>query len=92
MNTPSQLYGSTYRASARISKLKHLHEVYETWLKMRNLLEQHAPSWYPDDLQERVESLVPRIDALATNPSREVVNTNGEEVLTSPDDQVVGAL
>jgi len=34
-----------------------LQELYDTWLKMRNLLEEYAPSWYSDPVRERVEAL-----------------------------------
>jgi hypothetical protein len=40
---------------------EHLQELYDTWLKMRDLLEQYAPLWYSDTVRERVEALAGRI-------------------------------
>jgi hypothetical protein len=37
-------------------------KLYETLLKMRDLLEGYAPSWYSDDLRERVETVVQQIE------------------------------
>jgi hypothetical protein len=34
--------------------------LYDTFLKLRGLLEEYAPSWYSDDLREEVEMLVQR--------------------------------
>lgn len=46
------------RADAEILPAPELlQEMYDTWLQMRNLLEQYAPSWYSDTLRERVEAL-----------------------------------
>jgi len=36
-------------------------ELYETFLKMRDLLEGYAPSWYPEDLREKAEAVVRHI-------------------------------
>ncbi len=40
---------------------EHLQELYDTWLKMRDLLEQYAPLWYSDTVRERVEALAGRM-------------------------------
>ena len=32
--------------------------LYDTFLKMRDLLEAYAPAWYFDDLRKRVEAAV----------------------------------
>ena len=36
--------------------------LYETFLKMRDLLDGYAPRWYSDDLRERVETVVQQIE------------------------------
>ena len=33
-------------------------KLYNTFLEIRDLLEKYAPSWYSDELQEGVESIV----------------------------------
>ncbi len=33
-------------------------KLYDTYLKMRDLLEEHSPSWYPVDLQEGVQAVM----------------------------------
>ena len=32
--------------------------LYDTFLKMRDLLEAYAPAWYGDELRKRVEAVV----------------------------------
>ena len=31
--------------------------LYDTFLKMRELLDDYSPSWYPDGLREKVEAV-----------------------------------
>lgn len=37
-------------------------ELYDTWLKMRELLDHYAPSWYSDDLREQIETIAHRLE------------------------------
>lgn len=32
-------------------------KLYDTFVKMRDLLEEYAPTWYSDDLRERAEAV-----------------------------------
>ncbi len=33
-------------------------DLYKVLLRVRNLLEEYAPSWYPDDLRKEVEAVL----------------------------------
>lgn len=41
-----------------ISEPQQEEDLYDTFLKMRDLLEAYAPAWYSDDLRKRVEAVV----------------------------------
>jgi hypothetical protein len=36
-------------------------KLYDTFVKMRDLLEEYAPRWYSDDLREKAEAVVRRL-------------------------------
>lgn len=36
--------------------------LYDTFLTMRDLLEEYAPVWYSDDLHKRVQAVVQSMD------------------------------
>jgi len=38
-------------------------ELYATFLKMRELLEDYAPCWYSDELREQVDTVMLRASA-----------------------------
>ena len=51
-SNPLPARGQNVRKPEREEKL------YDTFLKMRDLLEEYAPSWYSDALRQRVEAIV----------------------------------
>ena len=58
MSNALSIRGQSIASRACAHDVELEEQLYETFVKMRNLLEEYAPLWYPEELHESSQAIV----------------------------------